>query len=99
MPGVITLEVVFDKDFEPNEFAQKEAAKDVGDLLVGKFGWGRALVVKVTPGSTQYELRDWLERARKAIDLDNGSNDDEHDCLVEMMDQVAQTIREPDQEG
>lgn len=99
MPGVITLEVVFDQDFEPNEFAQKEAVKDVGDLLVGKFGWGRSLVAEVAPGPSQADMRDWLKRAHEAIDLDDGSNDDEHDCLLEIMGVVHESIREPDQEG
>jgi hypothetical protein len=45
------------------------------------------------------EARDWLARARGAIDLDEGSNDEEHDCLVEMMDEFALALEgeEPDE--
>lgn len=97
MPAVIQLEVVFDQDFEPSPFAQKELAKDVREYLEReRWGWGRARVAEVTPGSSQTDLRDWLYEARAAVEPEEGSNDAEHECLIAMMDQVQQTIREPE---
>ncbi len=42
------------------------------------------------------ELTSWLDRTRASICEVHGSNDDEHDCLSEMLDIVAEAVSASD---
>jgi hypothetical protein len=57
-----------------------------------------AQIIKISEAvnATQIEVPiDWLRRAEAAASEEYGSNDAEHDCLIEMIDDITRSIGEP----